>query len=90
MKNLYKLEKLSQIFGKTGGILREYPMVLLMSFLGAVSLMCFAHGNFNSHPNFFVFFKFANPLREDFQGKHQRYSQAGNQRKLKKNKKIGM
>ncbi|MGZ5210041.1 MAG: DUF4153 domain-containing protein, partial [Kaistella sp.] len=53
------LKKLSQIFGKTGGILREYPMVLLMSFLGAVSLMCFAHGNFNSHPNFFVFVKFA-------------------------------
>ena len=53
------LKELSQIFGKTGGILREYPMVLLMSFLGAVSLMCFAHGNFNSHPNFFVFVKFA-------------------------------
>ncbi|MGZ5264110.1 MAG: DUF4153 domain-containing protein [Kaistella sp.] len=53
------LKKLSQIFGKTGRILREYPLVLLMSFLGAVSLMCFAHGNFNSHPNFFVFVKFA-------------------------------
>ena len=53
------LKKIGEIFGKTDDIVRRYPMVLLMSFLGAVSLMCFAHGNFNSNPNFFVFIKFA-------------------------------
>lgn len=53
------LKKIRDISGKTGEIIREYPMVLLMSFLGAVSWMCFAHTDFNSHPNFFVFIKFA-------------------------------
>ena len=53
------LKKIKEITGKAGLVIREYPMVLLMSFLGAVSLMCFAHGNFNSNPNFFVFIKFA-------------------------------
>ena len=53
------LKKLGEIFGKTDEVVRGYPMVLLMSFLGAVSLMCYAHGNFNSNPNYFVFVKFA-------------------------------
>ncbi|MCB4235294.1 DUF4153 domain-containing protein [Kaistella anthropi] len=53
------LNKFKEITGKAGLVIRQYPMVLLMSFLGAVSLMCFAHGNFNSNPNFFVFIKFA-------------------------------
>ncbi|HAI81326.1 MAG TPA: DUF4153 domain-containing protein, partial [Chryseobacterium sp.] len=53
------LKKINEIFGKTDDILRRYPMVLLMSFLGSLSLMCFAHVNFNSNPYFFVFIKFA-------------------------------
>ncbi len=53
------LNKFKEITGKAGLVIRQYPMVLLMSFLGAVSLMCFAHGNFNSHPNYFVFLKFS-------------------------------
>ncbi|MBU4538030.1 MAG: DUF4153 domain-containing protein [Weeksellaceae bacterium] len=53
------LKKFREISGKTGGTVREYPMVLLMAFLAAVSLMCFAHGNFNSNGNYFVFIKFS-------------------------------
>lgn len=51
------LNKFKEITGKAGLVIRQYPMVLLMSFLGAVSLMCFAHGNYNSNPNFFCFYK---------------------------------
>ncbi len=47
------LKKIRDISGKAGEIIREYPMVLLMSFLGSVSLICYAHGDFNSNPNFF-------------------------------------
>ncbi|MCP2038550.1 DUF4153 domain-containing protein [Chryseobacterium sp. HSC-36S06] len=53
------LKKIRDISGKAGENIREYPMVLLMSFLGSVSLICYAHGDFNSNPNFFVFIKFA-------------------------------
>ena len=34
-------------------------MMLLMAFLGAISLMCFAHGDFNSNKNYFTFIKFS-------------------------------
>ena len=53
------LKKFREISGKTGFIVREYPMVLLMAFLAAVSFMCFAHRNFNSSGNYFVFIKFS-------------------------------
>lgn len=53
------LQKIRDTFSKTDHAVRQYPMVLLMAFLGAVSLMCFADGNYNSHPNYFVFIKFS-------------------------------
>lgn len=53
------LNKFKEITGKAGLVIREYPMVLLMAFLGAVSMICFAHCDFNSHPNYFVFLKFS-------------------------------
>lgn len=53
------LQKIRDTFGKTNDAVRQYPMVLLMAFLGAVSLMCFADGNYNSRPNYFVFVKFS-------------------------------
>ncbi|KIA88011.1 ABC transporter permease [Kaistella jeonii] len=46
------------MFGKTDDIFREYPMVLLMAFLAAVSFMATARGNFNLNHNDFVFVKF--------------------------------
>lgn len=52
------LKKFKQIFGKTDDVIREYPMVLLMAFLAAVSLICFAERNFDSVPGNFVFVKF--------------------------------
>ncbi|TXF79554.1 DUF4153 domain-containing protein [Chryseobacterium sp.] len=52
-------QKITEIFGKTGTVLSGYPMVLLMAFLGAVSLMCFAHGNYSANGNYFVFIRFS-------------------------------
>lgn len=52
-------EKIREIFGKTGTVLYSYPMVLLMAFLGAVSLMCFADGNYSANDNYFVFIHFS-------------------------------
>lgn len=53
------LKKFKEIFGKTDDVFRKYPMVLLMAFLGAVSLICLAEKDFNSYGNYFVFVKFA-------------------------------
>ena len=53
------LQKIKLTFGKTDGAVREYPMMLLMALLAAVSLICYADGNYNSNPNYFVFIKFA-------------------------------
>lgn len=52
------LNKFKEIFGKTDDVLRKYPMVLLMALLGAISLICFAHRNFDSVETNFVFVKF--------------------------------
>lgn len=52
------LNKFKEIFGKTDDVLREYPMVLLMALLGAISLICFAQRNFDSVETNFVFVKF--------------------------------
>lgn len=51
------LQKIKDIFRRTADVLKQYPMVLLMAFVAAVSLMCFANGNYNEHPNYFVFIK---------------------------------
>ena len=52
------LNKFKEIFGKTDDVVRKYPMVLLMAFLGAVSLICFAERDFDSVATNFVFVKF--------------------------------
>ncbi|MBF8456397.1 DUF4153 domain-containing protein [Kaistella sp. G5-32] len=51
-------KKFKEIFGKTDDMFREYPMVLLMAFLAAISLMATARGNYDLNYNDFVFFKF--------------------------------
>lgn len=51
-------KKIKEVFGKTGDVIRQYPVVLLMAFLGAVAFMCFAEFNYNSNSNYFVFLKF--------------------------------
>lgn len=53
------LHKIQQIFGISGNVIRKYPMVLLMAFLAAVSLICFAEKNFDSVAANFIFVKFA-------------------------------
>lgn len=53
------VEKLKQVFGKTDDVVRKYPMVLVMAFLGALSLICFAYNDFNSYREYFVFIRFA-------------------------------
>ncbi len=53
------IEKLKQVFGKTDDVFRRYPMVLLMAFLAALSLICFAENDFNSHSEYFTFIRFA-------------------------------
>lgn len=50
-------KKLQQIFGKTADVLRKYPMVLVMGFLAAVSLICFAEKDFDRFSENFVFVK---------------------------------
>ncbi|WP_304342740.1 DUF4153 domain-containing protein [Chryseobacterium koreense] len=53
------LNKLQQIFGKSGDVIQKYPMVLLMAFLAAVSLICFAEKNFDAVAANFIFVKFS-------------------------------
>lgn len=53
------LEKIGGIFGKTDDVFRDYGMVLLMAFLAAISLMCFAEFNFSTSGHYFVFVKFS-------------------------------
>ncbi|WP_234111351.1 DUF4153 domain-containing protein [Chryseobacterium sp. R2A-55] len=53
------LHKIQQIFGISGNVIRKYPMVLLMAFLAAVSLICFAEKNFDAVATNFIFVKFA-------------------------------
>lgn len=48
-------KKFKEIFGKTDDIFREYPMVLLMAFLAAISFMATARGNLDLNYNDFVF-----------------------------------
>lgn len=52
-------KKFKEILGKTDDVFREYPMVLLMAFLAAVSLICFAENDFDRYESSFVFIKFA-------------------------------
>ena len=51
-------KKFKEIFGKTDDIFREYPMVLLMAFLAAISFMATPRGNLDLNHNDFVFVKF--------------------------------
>lgn len=51
-------KKFKEIFGKTDDIFWEYPMVLLMAFLAAISFMVAARGNYDLNHNDFVFVKF--------------------------------
>lgn len=51
--------QLKNIFGKTDEVIAKYPMVLLMAFLGAVSLICFAALDFEKYESNFAFVKFA-------------------------------
>lgn len=53
------IEKFKQIFGKTDDVFRKYPMVLLMAFLGAISLICFAESDWDQYDYNFPFVKFA-------------------------------
>lgn len=52
------LSKFKDSYYKIGQAVGEFPMVLLMAFLGAVSLMCFAELNFDAQPENFFFVKF--------------------------------
>ncbi len=52
------LSKFKDSYYKMGQAVGEFPMVLLMAFLGAVSLMCFAELNFDAQPENFFFVKF--------------------------------
>lgn len=53
------IEKLKEIFGKTDDVFRKYPMVLLMALLGAISLITFAHLDFDAHDDNYPLVKFA-------------------------------
>ncbi|WP_285268726.1 DUF4153 domain-containing protein [Kaistella rhinocerotis] len=52
------LRKFKDSYYKMGQAVGEFPMVLLMAFLGAVTLMCFAELNFDAQPENFFFVKF--------------------------------
>jgi len=52
------LSKFKYSYYKIGQAVGEFPMVLLMAFLGVVSLMCFAELNFDAQPENFFFVKF--------------------------------
>lgn len=52
------LSKFKDSYYKMGQAVGEFPMVLLMAFLGAVSLMCFAELNFDARPENFFYVKF--------------------------------
>lgn len=52
------LSKFKDSYYKIGQAVGEFPMVLLMAFLGAVSLMCFAELNFDARPENFFYVKF--------------------------------
>ncbi len=53
------LTKFKDSFSKTGLALQEFPMMLVMAFLAAGSLMCFAELDFGTRPANFFFVKFA-------------------------------
>jgi hypothetical protein len=52
------LRKFKDTYYKIGQAVGEFPMVLLMAFLGSVSLMCFAELNFDARPENFFYVKF--------------------------------
>ena len=54
---MYK--KFKEVFGKSGDIIREYPMVLAMAFLAAISTISYISYDYNSQDQSFVYLKFA-------------------------------
>ena len=54
---MYK--KFKEVFGKSGDIIREYPMVLAMAFLAAFSTISYISYDYNSQDQSFVYLKFA-------------------------------
>ena len=52
------INKLKEVFGKTGVIIREYPMVLMMALITAMSMMCYINYDYNNREFGFFYVKF--------------------------------
>lgn len=52
------IKKFKEVFGKTGNVMREYPMVLVMAFLAAIAAICYINYDFNSRDYSFFYLKF--------------------------------
>lgn len=53
------VKKFKEVFGKTAAVIREYPMVLAMAFIGAVSMMFYVNNDFVNREYLFFYLKFA-------------------------------
>ena len=51
------IKKFKEIFGKTGAIIQEFPMVLIMALLAAISMMCYIKYDYQSREYEFFYLK---------------------------------
>ncbi len=51
------IKKFREVFGKTGIVIKQYPMVLTMAILAAMSVICYVRGRNSNSENGFIFLK---------------------------------
>ena len=52
------IKKIREVFGKTGAVIREYPMVLVMAFLASISIMYYINYDYTTRDYGFLYVKF--------------------------------